>query len=138
MAIRRLVVAGVLTVAGVLVPPGGVSAHVIVAGSTWYSDGTRAQSGPAGTTIRAYATGTIATVPYKLVLGLDDEGHRGRCATTVQEVNPTVVNAGASGVIGRVTGTVAASTPKGTYFLCFKDSSTNESTNTGGATFTVQ
>jgi hypothetical protein len=138
MRIRRFVLASSIMVVGVAAVPTVGSAHVIVAGSTWYSDGSRAKSGPVGTTIRAYATNTVEGVPYKLVLGLDDEIHRGRCATTVQEVNPNVVYAGHSGLLGRVTGSVAASTPVGTYFLCFKDSSTGEFTNTGGATFTVE
>jgi hypothetical protein len=113
-------------------------AHVIVAGSTWYSDGARTKSGPVGTRIRAYAVGTVQSVPYKLVLALDDATHPGRCSVTVQEVNPTAVYAGPSGRIGLVTGTVAPTTPKGTYFVCFKDSSPLESTATGGATFTVE
>lgn len=53
-------------------------------------------------------------------------------------LNPNVVYAGPSGLIGRVTGAVPATTPKGTDIVCFKDSSTFESTNTGGATFTVE
>ena len=137
MATRRLAV-GVLIIGWVLSLAAPSSAHVIVAGSTWYSDGTREKTGAVGTTIRAYATAAVAGVPYKLVLGLDDAEHPGRCSTTVQEVNPNAVFAGPSGLIGRVSGTVAPTTPKGTYFLCFKDSSVSEFTSTGGAAFTVE
>jgi hypothetical protein len=49
-----------------------------------------------------------------------------------------VIYAGSSEVIGRVRGTVPPGTPKGYYILCFKDSSMYQSTNTGGATFTVE
>ena len=139
MAFRRLAVALVLMVTGVVALPSAGSTIEVVAGSTWYSDGTRAKSGPVGTTVSAYAVGAIQGVPYKLVLALDDDDFAdGQCVTTVQELNPTVVYAGPTELLGRVTGTVAPTTPKGTYILCFKDSSTYQSTNTGGATFTVQ
>jgi hypothetical protein len=67
----------------------------------------------------------------------DDDLAGGQCVTTVQVLNANLVFAGPSGVIGRVKGTVPPATPKGTYILCFKDSSIYQSTNTGGATFTV-
>ena len=137
MTIRRLVVAFALVTVGVLGLPSVGSAIEVVAGSTWYSDGTKAKSGPVGTTVTAYAVGALPGVPYKLVLGLDNDEFGGQCHTTVQELNPNVVYAGPSELIGRVTGTVAPTTPKGTYILCFKDSR-YQSTNTGGATFTVQ
>ena len=107
----------------------------VVAGSTWYSDGTKAKSGPVGTVIQAYAVGALANVPYRLVLGTGSGTQA--CATTVQVLNPTVVFAGPSGVIGRVRGTVQPGIAPGTYRLCFEDSSTGNYTGTGGATFTV-
>lgn len=115
-------------------------ACTVVVGSTWYSDGTRSKSGPVGTTIRAYATQAIQGVPYQLVLGNDggDPGHASHaCMVAVDVLNPNIVFAGPSGLIGTTRGTVKASTPAGPYQLCFKDSSPQNSTGTGGATFTV-
>ena len=109
-----------------------------VAGSTWYSDGTRTKSGPPGTQITARATGAVGGVPYHLVIGdMGTEGHSTHaCMRTLQVVNPAIVFAGPTGLISNVTGTVTWSVP-GTYQLCFKDSSGNNSTGTGGASFTV-
>lgn len=113
-------------------PPGQTAT---VAGSSWYSNGDKARSGPVGTTIRAYAVGGLANVPYRLVLGTG-VGTRA-CVTTVQVLNPIVVFAGPSGLIGTVTGTVQPGIGPGTYKLCFQDSSSGNSTGTGGTTFTV-
>ena len=107
----------------------------VVSGSTWYSNGAKSSSGPVGTTIQAYAVGAIPNVPYRLVLGTGPMDRA--CATTVQVLNPTIVFAGANGLIGRVTGTVQAGIAPGTYKVCFEDSSTSNHTGTGGATFTV-
>lgn len=126
--------------AGVLAVASFAWACTVVAGSTWYSDGSRTKSGPVGSTIRAYATGAVQNVPYQLVLGNDggDPGHANHaCMAAVDVLNPAVVFAGPNGLIGTVRGTVHAGTPLGTYQLCFKDSSVNNSTGTGGATFTV-
>ena len=106
----------------------------VVQGSTWYSNGSKTGSGPNGTTISAYAVGAAQNVPYRLVLGTGPTGKA--CATTVQVLNPTIVFAGANGLIGRVTGTVQGVAP-GTYRLCFEDSSAGNYIGTGGATFTV-
>ena len=125
--------------AGVIAVASLAWACTVVAGSTWYSDGTRAKSGPAGTTIRAYATGAVQGVPYHLVLGgAGNTGHDTHaCMVTFDVLNPAQVFAGPSGLIGTVQGTVKASTARGTYQLCFKDATPNNSTGTGGATFTV-
>lgn len=116
-------------------------ACTVVAGSTWFSDGSRTKQGGIGTQIRAFGTGAPSTaVPYILVLGNDggDPGHSSHaCMVTVDILNPNIVHAGANGLIPTVTGTVHAGTPGGTYQMCFKDSSANNSTGTGGATFTV-
>lgn len=108
--------------------------NAVTAGSTWYSNGAKSRSGPPGTAIQAYAVGALQNVPYRLVLGTGPFDKA--CATIVGVVNPTVVFAGANGIIGRVSGTVPALAP-GTYKLCFEDSSTGNYTGTGGATFTV-
>lgn len=113
-------------------PAAGSSA--VTQGSTWYSNGSKTGMGPNGTTVQAYAVGAIQNVPYRLVLGTGPSDRA--CATIVQVLNPTVVFAGPSGLIGRVTGTVQGVAP-GTYKLCFEDSSTGNYTGTGGATFTV-
>ena len=132
-----MMVAFLLALGAVVALPSPGSTIEVVAGSTWYSDGTRHKSGPAGTVVTAYAVGALQGVPYKLVLALDDDFVGGQCVTTVRELNATAVFAGPSGIIGRVRGTVPPGTPAGTYILCFKDSSMHQSTNTGGATFTV-
>jgi hypothetical protein len=125
--------------AGVLAVASLAWACTVVAGSTWYSDGTRAKSGPVGTEIRAYATGAIQGVPYNLVLGgAGGTGHDTHaCMVTFDTLNPTNVFAGPTGINGTVRGTVHAGTVPGLYQLCFKDSTPNNSTGTGGASFTV-
>lgn len=115
--------------------PPVVTGPAIVSGSTWYSDGSNAKAGPAGTRITAYAVGAFEDVPYRLVLGLGASDRA--CQAVAQIVNPTVVFVGPNRLIGRVTGTVPAGTLPGTYKLCFEDSSTGNFTGTGGATFTV-
>ena len=109
--------------------------NAVVSGSTWYSNGAKTRTGPVGTAIQAYAVGALPNVPYRLVLGTGAADKA--CVTTVQVLNPTIVFAGSTGLIGRVSGTVQAGIAPGTYKLCFEDSSTGNYTGTGGATFTV-
>jgi hypothetical protein len=133
VAIAFSAIAGVLAVASI------AWACTVVAGSTWYSDGTRVKQGPPGTQITARATGAMTGIPYHLVIGDmgTEPGHSTHaCMRTLQVINPAILFAGPSGLIGNVTGTVTYSVP-GTYQLCFKDSSPNNSTGTGGASFTV-
>ncbi len=116
-------------------PPPGTPGST-VAGSTWSTNGTRTGSGPAGTTVRAYATGAVPNVPYQLVTGRSASTGQ-PCARDLVAVNSTVVYAGPSGVIGRVWGTV--NRLPGTYQLCFAqiDPVSGSRAVTGGATFTV-
>jgi hypothetical protein len=132
VAIAFSAVAGVLAVASI------AWACTVVAGNTWYADGSRTAAGPPGTTITARATGAIAGVQYHLVLGdMGTEGHADHaCMRTLDVLNPAIVFATNSGRIGNVTGTVHLTTP-GTYQLCFKDATPANSTGTGGASFTV-
>jgi hypothetical protein len=116
--------------------PPVVTGPATVQGSTWYSDGTKAKSGLPGTRITAYAVNAFSGVPYRLVLGLGGPGTA--CQAIAQWINPTIVFAGSTGLIGRVTGTVPVDTLPGTYRLCFEDSSTGNLTGTGGTTFTVE
>lgn len=137
---RRAVTAGVSVVAGVLAVASLAWACTVVSGSTWYSDGTTSKSGPVGTTISAFATGATPGISYVLVLGNDggDPGHASHaCMAAVDVLNPTTTGANSRGFIGVTSGAVHATTPKGAYQLCFKDSSPNNSVGTGGATFTV-
>lgn len=115
--------------------PGPVPGAV-VAGSTWYSDGSRTKSGTVGATITARAAGAMPNIPYRLVLGTGDATHA--CTTVVQVLNPAVIYAGPSGFIGATTGTVQAGLSAGTYKLCFEDASPGNTTGTGGATFTLE
>ena len=116
-------------------PPPGTPGST-VAGSTWFSDATRTGSGAAGTVVRAYATGALAQVPYQLVTGRRAASGQ-PCALDLVPVNVTVVYAGPSGLIGRVSGTV--NRLPGTYQLCFAqiDPVSGSRAVTGGATFTV-
>ncbi len=86
--------------------------------------------------ITAYVVGAQQNVPYRLVLGTGAPNHA--CTTVLQVLNPAIVYAGPSELIGRTTGTVAAGLAAGTYKLCFEDASTGNLTGTGGAMFTVQ
>ena len=88
-----------------------------VAGNAWFSDGTKTASGPPGTTIRVYATNTLANVPYQLVTGRNGVNPSQPCALDLVVVNSTVVYAGANGLLGRVSGTV--NRLPGTYQVCF-------------------
>lgn len=136
---RRAVTVAFSAVAGVLAVASIAWACTVVAGSTWYSDGTRVKSGPPGTQITARATGAVSGVPYHLVIGDmgTEPGHSTHaCMRTLQVLNPAIVFATSNGRIGNVSGTVTYGTP-GTYQLCFKDSTPNNSTGTGGASFTV-
>jgi hypothetical protein len=94
---------------------GGLQGAPVIAGSTWYAEGTKSQTAPAGAAVTAYAVGGLQGVPYQLVLA-----GAGNCADTVAVLNAATVQAGPSGVIGRVRGTVPAGTPPGTYSICFR------------------
>ena len=117
--------------------PGAGTTTSTVAGSTWFSDATKTASGPAGTTIRAYATNALANVPYQLVTGRNGVNPSQPCALDLVVVNPTVVYAGANGLIGRVSGTV--NRLPGTYQVCFAqaDPVTGARAVTGVVNFTV-
>lgn len=117
-------------------PPAGTSTST-VAGSSWYSNGTKAASGPSGTTINVYATNAIAGVPYQLVTGRNGVNPSQPCALDLVVVNAAVVYAGSSGLIGRVTGTVDRL--PGSYQVCFAqtDPVTGSRAVTGVVRFTV-
>jgi hypothetical protein len=106
-------------------------------GSTWFSNGTKSAFGPSGTTIRVHATGAIAGLPYQLVTGRAGVDPSQPCALDLVPVNPTVIYAGPSGLLGRVTGTV--SRLPGAYQVCFAqiDPVSGSRSVTGAATFTV-
>ena len=108
-----------------------------VAGSAWFSDGTKTASGPSGTTIRVYATNALANVPYQLVTGRNGVNPSQPCALDLVVVNATVVYAGPNRVIGRVTGTVDRL--PGTYQVCFAqiDPVSGSRAVTGVVNFTV-
>jgi hypothetical protein len=139
LSTRGAVAVAFSAIAGVLAVASLAWACTVAAGSTWYSDGSRTKSGQPGTQITARATGAFTGVPYHLVLGDmgTEPGHNDHaCMRTLDILNPAVVFAGPSGLIGNVRGTVHLTTP-GTFQLCFKDSSTLNSTGTGGASFTI-
>ena len=102
----------------------------VIDGSTWYSSGAKARSGPAGSTVALYAVGATPGVPYRLVLS-----RTSACADLVAFPNPTTVSAGPNGLIGTVRGTIPAGTPAGKYTICFRH--TAGATATGVVTFTV-
>ena len=102
----------------------------VIGGSTWYSSGAKARSGPGGSTVALYAVGATPGVPYRLVLS-----RTSACADLVGFLNPTTVFAGPNGLIGTVRGTVPAGTPAGTYWVCFRHSA--GATATGVVSLTV-
>jgi hypothetical protein len=117
--------------------PGAGTTTSTVGGSSWYSDGTRSASGPAGTTIRVYATNALAGVPYELVTGRNGVNTSQPCALDLVAVNTAVVYAGSNGLIGRVSGT--EDRLPGTYQVCFAqvDPVSGSRAVTGIVTFTV-
>jgi hypothetical protein len=117
--------------------PGAGTTTSTVAGSSWYSDGTRSASGPTGTTIKVYATNAIAGVPFELVTGRNGVNPSQPCALDLVAVNTAVVYAGSNGLIGRVSGTV--NRLPGTYQVCFAqiDPVSGSRAVTGIVTFTV-
>jgi hypothetical protein len=108
-----------------------------VAGSTWYSNGTKVASGPSGTTVRVSGTNAVAGIPYQLVTGRNGVNSGQPCALDLVPVNAVVVYAGPSGLIGTVTGTV--NRLPGSYQVCFAqaDPVTGSRAVTGVVTFTV-
>lgn len=108
-----------------------------VAGSAWFSNGTKSASGPSGTTISVYATNALANVPYQLVTGRSGANPSQPCALDLVVVNTAVVYAGANGLIGRVTGTV--NRLPGIYQVCFAqiDPVAGSRAVTGVVSFTV-
>lgn len=137
---RKIIVAGMSAIAGALAIASLAFACTEAVGSTWYADGTQQKSGPAGTSISAYATGAFTNLAYTLVLG--DQGSQPghathACMNTVQVLNPTARFANSRGFIGTTVGSVAAGITPSVYQLCFKDNSVANSTGTAGATFTV-
>ncbi|HUR23662.1 MAG TPA: hypothetical protein VMZ73_07300 [Acidimicrobiales bacterium] len=117
--------------------PGAGTTTSTVAGSSWYSDGTRSASGPSGTSIKVYATNGLANVPYQLVTGRNGVNAGQPCALDLVVANAAVVYAGSNGVIGRVTGTV--NRLPGTYQVCFAqiDPVSGSRAVTGVVSFTV-
>ena len=87
----------------------------MIAGSTWYSNGTRVGSATAGTTVGARAVAAVPNLSYQLVLA------RGGCADVVAVLNPATVTPTGTGLIGAVQGTVPATTAPGTYEVCFRE-----------------
>jgi hypothetical protein len=108
----------------------GLQAAPTIAGSTWYSDGTKAKTGPAGAELAAYGVGGVQGLAYQLVLARDG------CADTVAVLNANLVRPGPSGLIGRVRGAVPLGTPPGNYEICFRHDGGMSAT--GVVTFVVQ
>ena len=97
-------------------PPAGTPGSAI-AGSTWFSDGTNNQSGPAGTTIRAYAVGAFQNVPYLLVTGRDGGTPGQPCRVDLVPANTAPRYANSAGFVSTTVGTV--NRLPGTYQVCF-------------------
>jgi YVTN family beta-propeller protein len=101
----------------------------VVAGQSWYSDGTKSRTGPSGSSVAVYAVGATKGVPYQLVLSRNSQ-----CSGVVEVLNPATVVPGPSGLIGTVR-TWLPATPPGTYWLCFRH--TAGATTTRAVTFIV-
>lgn len=108
------------------------SQSVTVAGSTWFSDGTRNKTAARNSSITARASGAVSNVPYQLVTGQGTSTQP--CTSNVVPVNSATVYA-SNGLIGNVTGP-APSTP-GTYQLCFRSTGSSQVTVTAPVTLVV-
>jgi YVTN family beta-propeller protein len=104
----------------------------VISGQTWYSNGTKSASVPAGSQVSVYANGAIKGVPYQLTLTTRSDWP---CLFRAAILNPTVVATGSNGVIARVRGTIPPDTPAGNYTICFRH--TGGTTATGVVTLTV-
>jgi YVTN family beta-propeller protein len=116
-------------------PEGVATAAVpppVISGQTWYASGAKSATVPAGSQVSLYAAGAVQGVPYQLTLSLRSDWP---CLFRAAVLNPTVVEAGPNGVIGRVRGTIPPGTPAGTYTVCFRH--TAGSTATGVVNLTV-
>ena len=137
--VRRALVAGTTAVAGMLAMVSLAWACTAPAGGTFYIDGTSAKTVERGTTISAFATRAEPGFSYQLVIGdpMGPSGHSTHaCMDILFMVNPTLRYANADGIIPRTSGPAGnASTPTGTYQLCFR--ATNAAVGTGAASITL-
>ena len=142
--VRRALVAGTTAVAGMLAIVSLAWACTAPVGGTFYIDGTSAKTVARGTTISAFATGAEPSTPtqtfaYQLVIG-DPNGPSQHvthaCMDVLFRVNANARFANAQGIIPRTSGPAGnASTPTGSYQLCFR--SVNGEVGTGAATITL-
>jgi hypothetical protein len=118
----RKVVGGVsAAVAGILVVASMAWACTVPEGFTWYSDGSTSKSGPAGTTITAFATGALRNTSYFLVTGKNESGQAHAdhaCMDSIQNVNDTQRFSNNRGFIGNTSGPVNRT--QGTWQVCFR------------------
>jgi hypothetical protein len=103
----------------------------IIAGSTWYSDGSNAKGGGPGTEVRAYAVGAFENLAYLMILATSG------CTTQVAVLNPNTRFANSSGFISTTVGTIPSGVQQGTYVVCFKSTTGDPPTATGTVNFTV-
>lgn len=117
-------------------PPGTPS--IAIAGGTWYSDGTNERSGPAGTTVRAFAVGAFPDVPYQLVTGRDGGLPGSPCRADLVPVNVATRYADRTGFLSMTVG--AVNRLPGTYQICFVqlDPLSGPRAVTSGGSFTVE
>lgn len=139
ITVRRVLVAGTTAVAGMLAVVSLAWACTAPVGGTFYLDGTSAKTVARGTTITAFATGAEPGFAYQLVIG-DPRGQSQHathaCMDVLFRVNDTHRFANAQGILARTSGPAGnASTPTGTYQLCFR--SINSEVGTGAATLTL-
>ena len=137
--VRRALVAGTTAVAGMLAIVSLAWACTAPVGGTFYIDGTSAKTVARGTTISAFATGAEPGFAYQLVIG-DPMGPSQHvthaCMDVLFLVNPSHRFANAQGILPRTSGPAGnASTPTGTYQLCFR--SINSEVGTGAASITL-
>lgn len=108
-------------------------ASTITSGSTWYADGTNAQSGGSGAAVRAYAVGAFENISYQLVLATSG------CSATVAVLNPNNRFANSSGFISSTVGTIPSGLPAGPYVVCFRSTpDVSSATATGSVAYTLQ
>ena len=105
----------------------------VLAGATFYSDGTSSRTGPSGARVSAFATSAETGFAYKLVSGRSAPGTTAPCTADVVPITAAVKFATNQGVLAQTAGTL--NRPAGQWQICFL--AEGNETVTGAATYTV-
>ncbi len=101
----------------------------IIAGTTWYSDGTTSKSVTPGASITARASNVPSSVNgYQLVSGTSGGNINAPCSQNTTILNSAQVFSGSTGIIGNVGATVNLAV--GDWHVCFKEVAPGVNTTT--------